>query len=294
LEESPEVANDGVVGDESALGEALPYRERWDLSAARRFFARSSVVTAVSRLNEQRDHDPCWQDVTFMVRGGVEGVATVMSPLMGEVVRGVVLAHGGSEDGRRFFVSEAADLACCGAAVILPAVRVRQDSGTDEFATDVRDAVLTERAALDVLIEWAGAPREELSFLGHSGGGALGAILCAVEPRLSRIGIFDYGAGTLARSARSARAREIRAGRAFAGDVAADADWFDAARIVGVERSARLFVQHGRSDRTVPIIEGRALFDAAAFPKLWVEYDWDHGLDADPQARKDRADFLST
>lgn len=157
--------------------------------------------------------------------------------------------------------------------------------------TDVRDAVLTERAALDVLIEWAGAPREELSFLGYSGGGALGAILCAVEPRLSRIGIFGYGAGTLARSA---RAREIRAGRAFAGDVAADGDWLDAARFVGVERSARLFVQHGRSDRTVPIIQGRALFDAAAFPKLWVEYDWDHGLDADPQARKDRADFVST
>ncbi len=281
----------GVVGDESAIGEVLPYWERWDLSAARRFFARSSVVTAVSRLNERRDHDLCWQDVTFTVRGGVEGVATVVSPSKGEVVRGVVLAHGGSDDGRRFFVSEAADLACCGAAVILPAVRVRQDSGTDEFATDVRDAVLTERAALDVLIEWAGAPWEELSFLGHSGGGCLGAFLCAVEPRLSRIGIFGYGAGTLARSA---RAREVRAGRAFAGDVAAVVDWFDAARFVGVERSARLFVQHGRSDRTVPIIEGRALFDAAASPKLWGEYDWDHGLDADPQARKDRADFVST
>lgn len=226
----------GVVGDESAIGEVLPYWERWDLSAARRFFARSSVVTAVSRLNERRDHDLCWQDVTFTVRGGVEGVATVVSPSKGEVVRGVVLAHGGSDDGRRFFVSEAADLACCGAAVILPAVRVRQDSGTDEFATDVRDAVLTERAALDVLIEWAGAPWEELSFLGHSGGGCLGAFLCAVEPRLSRIGIFGYGAGTLARSA---RAREVRAGRAFAGDVAAVVDWFDAARFVGVERFRR-------------------------------------------------------
>lgn len=119
----------------------------------------------------------------------------------------------------------------------------------------------------------------------------LGAFLCAVEPRLSRIGILGYGAGTLARSA---RAREIWAGRAFAGDVAAVVDWFDAARFVGVERSARLFVQHGRSGRTVPIIEGRALFDAAASPKLWGGYDWDHGLDADPQARKDRADFVST
>ncbi len=42
-----------------------------------------------------------------------------------------------------------------------------------------------------------------------------------------------------------------------------------------------------------PIAAGRALFDAAASPKLWAEYDWDHGLDADPQARKDRAEFVT-
>lgn len=36
----------------------------------------------------------------------------------------------------------------------------------------------------------------------------------------------------------------------------------------------------------------RALFDAAAAPKRWAGYDWDHGLDADPQARKDRAEFI--
>lgn len=75
-------------------------------------------------------------------------------------------------------------------------------------------------------------------------------------------------------------------------DVAAVADWFDLGRFVGVERRAQLLVQHGRADRTVPIATGRALFDAAASPKLWAEYDWDHGLDADPQARADRAEFV--
>ncbi len=54
--------------------------------------------------------------------------------------------------------------------------------------------LLTERAALDVLVE-PGAPADALSFLGHSAGGALGGILCAVEPRLARIAIFGYGAG---------------------------------------------------------------------------------------------------
>ncbi len=89
------------------------------------------------------------------------------------MTRGVVLAHGGSDDGRRFFLTEAAALAARGAAVILPVTRIRQNDGVDAFAAEVRNAVLTERAALDVLVE-AGAPPGALSFLGHSGGGASG------------------------------------------------------------------------------------------------------------------------
>lgn len=68
--------------------------------------------------------------------------------------------------------------------------------GVDAFAADVRNAVLTEPAALDVLVE-AGAPPGALSFLGHSAGGALGAILSAVEPRLARIAIFGKGASSV-------------------------------------------------------------------------------------------------
>ena len=93
---------------------------------------------------------------------------------------------------------------------------------------------------------------------------------------------------------RGARARAREVGVAFTPEQAAVADWFDAARFVATPRSARLLVQHGRIDDTVPIEEGRALFDAAATPKTWAEYDWDHGLDADPVAREDRADFVAS
>jgi len=204
------------------------------------------------------------------------------------VTRGVVLAHGGSDDGRRFFGSEAAALAARGAAVILPVTRIRLSDGVDAFATDVRNAVLTERAALDVLVE-AGAPPGALSFLGHSAGGALGAILSAVEPQLARIAIFGNGAGSVARSA---LARELSRGSVSTQELAAVADWFDLSHFVGVDRCAQLLVQHGRADRTVPVEAGRALFDAAAQPKAWAEYDCDHGLHADPRARKDRADCV--
>jgi len=254
----------------------------------RRYFARPPVPFSVSLLAERVDGILYWREVNFAADCGVEGIATVVLPMSKTVTRGVVLAHGGSDDGRRFFVSEAAALAAQGAAVILPVTRIRLDDGVDAFATDVRNAVLTERAALDVLVE-AGAPPGALAFLGHSAGGALGAILSAVEPRLARIAIFGNGAGSLARSA---LALGLSRGRFFTEDLAAVTDWFDLAHFVGVDRRARLLVQHGRADQTVPMGAGRALFEAAAQPKLWAEYDCDRGLDADPQARKDRAELV--
>ena len=278
----------GSVDDMSAVEDFLPYRGRWELPDVRRYFARPPVPLSMSLLAERGDGNLHWREVNFAADSRVEGTATVVLPISATVTRGVVLAHGGSDDGRRSFVSEAAVLAAQGAAVILPVTRIRPDDGVDAFAADVRNAVLTERAALDVLVE-AGAPPGALSFLGHSAGGALGAILSAVEPRLARIAIFGNGAGSLARSA---LARALSRGRVFTGDLAAVTDWFDLAHFVGVDRRAQLLVQHGRADQTVPIEAGRALLEAAAQPRRWAEYDCDHGLDADPQARKDRAEFV--
>lgn len=227
------------------------------------------------------------QELRLAVSAGVDAVATMLIPKSAS--RGVVLAHGGGQDGRRRYLSEATALAADDALVILPAPRIRQDEGVDVFASDVRHAVLTERAALAVLLESGAAPNA-LAFLGHSAGGALGAILRAVEPRLSRIVIFGNGAGPLAKSA---LAHGLSAGHCITEDQLATADRFDPARFVGVDRRAPLLVQHCRSDDIAPIEAGRTLFDAAAQPKLWAEYDCGHELDAHPRARAGRAAFLA-
>jgi len=161
----------GSVDGLSSVEDFLPYRDRWELTDARRYFARPSVPLSVLVLAERADGDLLWREVNFAAGPGVEGIATVVLPVSKSVTLGVVLAHGGSDDGRRFFLSEAAALAAQGAAVILPVIRIRQHEGVDAFAADVRNAVLIERAALDVLVE-AGAPPGALSFLGHSAGGA--------------------------------------------------------------------------------------------------------------------------
>ena len=281
----------GSVNHTPGVEDFLPYRGRWELADARRYFGRRPNSSSVSIRTERVDGTLRWREVTFTADASVEGVATVVSPASGPTLRGVVLAHGGSDDGRRFFTSEAAELAGQGAAVILPVMQLRLEQGVDAFAADVRKAVLIERAALDVLVDWAGAPPGALSFLGHSAGGAIGAVLSAVEPRLARIAIFGYGAGSIARSG---LASGLARGGAVMPELTATADWFDPAHFVGVDRDAHLLVQHGRLDRNVPIEAGRALFEAAAAPKSWAEYDWGHDLDADPQARMDRLQFVAS
>ncbi|MGI8589774.1 MAG: hypothetical protein ACR2M5_02110 [Nakamurella sp.] len=43
---------------------------------------------------------------------------------------------------------------------------------------------------------------------------------------------------------------------------------------------------------TFLIAEGRALFDVTAAPKQWSEYPCGHDIDANIEARADRADFV--
>ena len=54
---------------------------------------------------------------------------------------------------------------------------------------------------------------------------------------------------------------------------------------------AGLLIQHGRRDIDVPVEAGKEMFDAAAPPKLWLEYDCDHGL-AEERHKADRAQFM--
>ena len=125
-----------------------PYRARWSLAEARHYFACPPTPLALSLLEERMDRGLIWREVSFTADVDTAGIATVVLPASRTLRRGVVLAHGGSHDGRRFFRSEAAALAAQGAVVILPATRMRTTDGVEAFVADVRVAVLTERASL--------------------------------------------------------------------------------------------------------------------------------------------------
>ncbi|MGC1213745.1 MAG: hypothetical protein WA890_21065 [Micromonospora sp.] len=205
--------------------------------------------------------------------------------------RGIVVAHGGTADGRHFFVDEALSLARLGFTVLLPATTLPAHGDVAVVEPALRATVLTHRRALDVLTRCWGVDAERLGYFGHSGGASQGAVLSAVEPRLAALVLASIGSGTILRLA---RADLERAGAPDPEPYLAWLERFDPAHFVAVEGPRRLFFQHGADDQVITRAEAERLYDAAAPPRQWREYACDHGTAAYPPALRDRAEFFST
>ena len=264
-------------------------RRPFSSETAAYFFGRSKVQRPARLLTEVTRDGLRFQELILHVEGGAEAPATVISN--GSAAGpGAVICHGGFDDGRRFFLAEAMDLARLGVTVVLPVTRVpRPRPGPVGAAAVIRTGVLTQLAALDHLDQRLdrGGP---LCFLGHSGGGMLGAYLSGVDARLQRIVIFGYGVGTFGRLA---RADGVQLARPLTDDDEQMIDWLDVSHFVGQPNPRSLLVQHGLFDDAVPIAEGRALFAAAAAPKQWAEYDCGHDVST-PAAQADRRSFITS
>ena len=270
------------------MTEDLWWRSPFTAESAASFFARTGVQRPARLLTKTAREGLQFEEVILHVEGDVEAPATVISN--GSAAGcGAVISHGGFDDGRRFFLAEAMDLARLGVMVVLPVTRVPHPRPAPVAAAAViRTGVLTQLAVLDHLEQRLGRG-SRLCFLGHSGGGMLGAYLSALDPRLGRIVIFGYGAGTFRRLV---HADSVELARPLTGDDEQMIDWLDVSRYVGQPNPRSLLVQRGRFDDAVSHGEARALFAAAAPAKEWAEYDCGHDLNT-PSARADRRTFIT-
>jgi pimeloyl-ACP methyl ester carboxylesterase len=191
-----------------------------------------------------------------------------------------VIAHGGSDDGRRFFLDEAASFASRGAVVVLPVMRFPGHGDWARTEGSIQRSVRTYRWALDVLTA-QGAPR--LAFYGHSGGAFFGTLVAAADDRLEALVLAGFGSGTLTRIAARDRVTPEYLDRL---------DRYDPRHQLPRRGATRVLIQHGRQDEQVPIAEGRAMYAAAGGDDVvWAEYDGRHTID-DPAAYRDRLAFL--
>ena len=175
---------------------------------------------------------------------------------------GIVIGHGGRGPGSHIFRPEVDELERRGHLVVATDVEMPQGEDDEAELRGFDAAVEVQRAAVDELVR-RGATR--IGFYGHSLGAARGAALCARDGRVGALVIAAMGAGF-------------------------PVPW-DPLQYVQHAGPARLF-QQGTRDEIVPYDKARALYDAAAEPKEWLEYDCDHGVDGHPQARLDRYAFL--
>jgi hypothetical protein len=216
--------------------------------------------------------------------GGSAGEAAAIvarPPASNERARGgVVLAHGGYEGGKHLFAAEAVELARHGFVALASDVSLPRLPDADAYERALAAAVVQHRRAFDVLESDYRATA--LAFYGHSAGGAQGAILAAVDPRARALVIAAMGAGLIVRVA-----REL-----LGGQEAERIARLDPAAWVGRPASRALLVQHGRLDDVVDAAGARELYELAARPKEWAEYDCGHGVDGHPPARADRIAFL--
>ncbi|GAA3454893.1 hypothetical protein [Dactylosporangium matsuzakiense] len=195
----------------------------------------------------------------------------------------VIISHGGTADGRRFFMEEARDLARRGVTVLLPVSEFPEHGDAQASEAAVRRTVIAHRRGLDVLTAVAAEPPRRLYYFGHSGGSVAGAILSAVEPRLTGVVIAGLGDGTVLRHA----AAGLPPGPATE-DYLHRLRRFEPVGYVSVPGPRRLLFQYGTRNDAVLRSEAVALYEAAAAPKEWREYDCGHDTD-NADARADRA-----
>lgn len=228
------------------------------------------------------------REISYDNGDGGRCVATLITPQQ-PTGTGVIIAHGGSGDGRRFFMTEALALAGSGMTVLLPVTELPNHGDIDASRRAIRRHVRAHRRSVDVL-ETITEGRGSLHFYGHSAGASQGALLSAVEPRIATFAITSIGSGTVTRLA----AAELPPGTEATNRYLRFIEQFDPAISVAVPGRRRLLFQHGRHDRVVRRDESLKLYEAAADPKDWREYDCGHDPDGDPQAVADRAELFST
>ena len=198
--------------------------------------------------------------------------------------RGVVIAHGGFEGGKHLFRDHAIEMAAAGFVAIVADTTFPSAGDRDKVEEARRSSVVTHMRSLDVLSRHHGIT--SFGFFGHSRGALEGAVLAAVEPRLSAVVLAGIGSA-------SARRREQASQDASTADYYAAVFSLDAADYVAEQAARRLLVQHGHTDTAVTLAEARAMFEAAAPPKEWREYDCGHDVATHPPARAERILFFS-
>jgi len=257
---------------------------------------------------------------TVYTNGHTVSDVTYLSPLGGEVpaylVRpegkgpfpGIIFLHHGLGD-RRAFLPEAKVLASAGVVSLLPDAPHNRPSfagpagpvSVEEAArreTDVyRQLVVDIRRGIDLLQSLPLVRATRLAYVGHSLGATWGGPLAGVERRLAGY-VLMAGHPSLTEACRSNphpayEARRARLGAENLNRLLLTLAPLDAVHWVNKAAPAHLLFQFARNDEFITEEEAERYYQAASEPKMIAWYDTDHLFTRAPEARLQRACWLS-
>jgi len=220
-------------------------------------------------------------DMTFDngLGGRVEAYLVMPVSAGGQKLAGVVFAHGSGRDRSRF-LDEAKLLATRGAVVLLPTVPMNLTADAAADVAYVRQAVLTERRAVDVLVARGNVDRNRLGFVGHSWGGVLAGIMSGAEPRLAAVVVASF----------TKRLTRYQGGPTQYFD---QLTVFDQHRWLAMPGKRQVLLQAGANDQWHPGQATDELFASIAGQKKRTDYPLGHDLVEPAEPVNDRREFLA-
>jgi cephalosporin-C deacetylase-like acetyl esterase len=260
----------------------------------------AGITLAVKQLSAKAQDGVIIQDITYTGSSGdiVPGylVTPPGSGKFAAVIWGHWLMPGAANSGRDEFLEEAIALAPSGViSLLIDSPQHRPDFKPTPNPTLVAQQVVDLRRGIDLLLSLADVDGSRIAYVGHSWNAGNGAILDAVDKRLTAFVFMGGPQSTMeyvlsSDSPRMASARKTTDMAKVEQNLKANA-WADPGSYANKLGPAPALFQYGLHDGVwVPLADAKDYFAMSSGPKSVEFYDADHALNE--KARTDRDDFL--
>lgn len=258
----------------------------------------------IKTLGTEKQGDVVVYDVTFTSpKGGVVPAYLVVPSKGRKPFAGVVWGHWYWENSpmrnRREFLDEAILMAQAGVISVLidgpiarPGHVTNKEPLNDQQATDMVQAVIDMRRAVDLLVARADVDPKRIAYVGHSYNAMVGAFLSGVDRRFQ---CYVLMAGPLSDEV-NLRSPEYQNYRQKVGPEKFDAftakyNWLDEGKYVSHAAPAFVFMQYASQEKFLNPERAREYEKFVSEPKMLKIYNAPHSLNS--AARLDRIQFLA-
>jgi cephalosporin-C deacetylase-like acetyl esterase len=260
----------------------------------------AGMSLAVKQLSAKVQDSVTIQDITYAGSDGDIVPAYLVIPQgtgkFGAVIWGHWLMPGAANSSRDEFLDEAIALASSGViSLLIDSPQHRPGFKPTPNPVLVAQQVVDLRRGLDLLLSRADVDASRIAYVGHSWNAGNGAILDAVDKRLTAFVFMSGPQSTMeyvlsSDSPRMAPARKTIDMAKVEQNLKANA-WADPGSYANKLGPAPALFQYGLHDEVwVPLADAKDYFAMSSGPKNVEFYDADHALNE--KARTDRDDFL--